>query len=92
MTRALCGESFFWISLFRQAVVVLFVRIYVKDLDHYILTLDQLLLPPHLRIFLNANMNNTFYSTKPPSQGTAFQTAFGTAFQTKTAFQSFQTA
>ena len=34
MTRALSGESFFWISCFRQAVVMLFVRIYVKDLDH----------------------------------------------------------
>ena len=31
---------------------------------HYILTLDQLDLPPHLRIFLNANMNSTFYPAK----------------------------
>ena len=31
---------------------------------HYILTLDQLALPPHLRIFPDANMNSTFYRTK----------------------------
>ena len=31
---------------------------------HYILTLDQLQLPTHLSIFLNANMNSTYYPSK----------------------------
>ena len=31
---------------------------------HYILTLDQLQLPTHLGIFLNANMNSTYYPSK----------------------------
>ena len=43
--------------------------------DHYILTLDQLQLPPHLRIFLAANMNSTFYPSKARYFLT-FQTAF----------------
>ena len=42
--------------------------------DHYILTLDQLTLP-HLRIFLAANMNSTFYPSKARYFLT-FQTAF----------------
>ena len=36
--------------------------------NHYILTLEQLALPPHLRIFLAANMNSTFL----PQQGQIF--------------------
>ena len=43
--------------------------------DHYILTLDQLTLPPHLRIFLDANMNSTFYPSKARYFLT-FQTAY----------------
>ena len=32
--------------------------------NHYILTLEQLMLPPHLRILIAANMNSTFYPSK----------------------------
>ena len=32
--------------------------------NHYILTLDQLALPLHLRLFIDANMNSAFYPTK----------------------------
>ena len=42
---------------------------------HYILTLDQLHLPPHLNIFLNANMNSTYYPSKARYFLT-FQTAY----------------
>jgi len=42
---------------------------------HYILTLEQLALPQHLRIFLAANMNSTFYPSKA-RYFLAFQTAF----------------
>ena len=43
--------------------------------NHYILTLEQLALPQHLRIFLAANMNSTFYPSKARYFLT-FQTAF----------------
>ena len=43
--------------------------------NHYILTLEQPALPPHLRIFLAANMNSTFYPSKA-RYFLAFQTAF----------------
>ena len=42
---------------------------------HYILTLDQLHLPTHLSIFLNANMNSTYYPGKARYFLT-FQTAY----------------
>ena len=42
---------------------------------HYILTLDSITLPPHLRIFLDANMNSAFFPTKARYHLT-FQTAF----------------
>ena len=42
---------------------------------HYILTLDQLHLPPHLNIFLNANMSSTYYPSKARYFLT-FQTAY----------------
>ena len=42
---------------------------------HYILTLDQLQLPTHLGIFLNANMNSTYYPSKARYFLT-FQTAY----------------